>query len=166
MEKIRRALKREIFLKLLASLALLVFGALLTAYAFQLNAIIVIVGFILTVVGIKLTRDAILNRNVEKSPLMQLLLKQPRKIVWVYYVLTQQMPFGLEFSRNATIYFKLVDGDEITLSMPENETKIVLKMLLIRLPHATFGYSRDREQWYMASPELLYKERGGEEDEQ
>lgn len=158
METIRKALQREIFLKLLASLALLVFGTLLTAYAFLLNAIIVIVGIVLTALGIQLTRNAILNRNVEKSSLMQLLLKQPRKIVWVYYVLTQRMPFGLEFSRNATIYFKLVDGDEITLSMSENETKIVLKMLQAQLPHATFGYSRDREQWFMASPELLYRD--------
>jgi hypothetical protein len=164
METIRKALKREIHLKLLASMALLLFGELLCIYAFQLNGAIVIVGIVLTVLGIKFTRDALLSRNVEKTPLIQLLEKQPKKIVWVYSVLTQRMPFGLEFSKNATIYFKLIDGDEITLGLPEKKSNKVLKMLNYKLPHATFGYSKDREQWFMASPELLFREEGGMED--
>ena len=114
METIRKALNREIRLKLMASVALLLFGELLSIYAFQLNGAIVVVGIVLTVLGIKFTRDALLNRNVEKSPLMQLLVKEPKKIVWIYSVVTQRMPFGLEFSNDVTIYFKLIDGDDIT----------------------------------------------------
>jgi len=159
MELIRKALNRDIRLKLLASGALLLFGELLCIYAFQLNGAIVIVGIVLTVLGIKYTRDAILNRNVDKTPLMQLLQKEPKKIVWIYSVVTQRMPFGLEFAKDATIYFKLIDGDEITLSMSEKETNEVLKTLNLKLPHATFGYTKDREQWFMADPAMLYRER-------
>ena len=160
MELIRNALKRELRLKLLLSLALLLFGQFLCIFGFQLNGAIVFVGFVLTILGIKFTRDAILGRNVEESPLMLLLEKEPKKIVWVYSIVTQRMPFGLEFSKDATLYFKLVDGDEITLSMSENNANNVLKMLSLKLPHATFGYSQDKEQWFMANPELLYKEDG------
>ncbi len=158
MEAIRIALKREIRLKLIASVALLLFGELLCIFAFQLNGAIVIVGIVLTVLGIKYTRDALLNRNVDKTLLLQLLTNAPKKIVWVYSIVTQRMPFGLEFSKNATIYFKLIDGDEITLSMTEKETENVLKMLNLKLPHATFGFTKDREQWFMADPAMLYKE--------
>ena len=31
--------------------------------------------------------------------LMQLLLKTPEKIVWIYSLMTQRMPFGIEFSK-------------------------------------------------------------------
>lgn len=161
MEAIRKAIKREIYLKILASTALLLFGELLCIYAFQLNFAIAVVGIVGIVLGIKFTRDALLNRNVDKTPLMQLLVTHSKKIVWVYSVVTQRLPFGLEFSKNATIYFKLIDGDEITLSMPEKETGKVLKMLNVTLPHATFGFSKDREQWFMADPAMLYKEEEG-----
>jgi len=159
MEAIRKALKREIHLKLMASVALLLFGELLCVFAFQLNGAIVIVGIVLTVLGIKFTRDALLNRNVDNSLLLQLLINAPEKIVWVYSIVTQRMPFGLEFSKNATIYFKLIDGDEITLDMSEKETENVLKMLNTKLTHATFGFTKDREQWFMADPALLYREK-------
>ena len=160
MEIIRKALRRDIHLKLLASVAMLLFGELLCIYAFQLNGALVIVGIVLTVLGIKYTRDALLGRNVEETPLMVALEKEPKKIVWIYSVVTQRMPFGLEFSKDATIYFKLIDGDEITLGMAENSANYVLKMLNLKLPHATFGYSKDKEQWYMADPAMLYKEDG------
>ncbi len=165
MEIIRKALKREIFLQYLASAALLVFGMLLTLFTFQVNAVFVLIGIVLMVLGIKLANDAIQNRDVDNSRLMQLLLKSPRQIVWVYSVVTLRMPYGLVFSRNATIHFKLVDGNELKLSMPQQDSKEVLKMLNFYLPHATFGYSADREQWFIANPELLYKETGGRRQE-
>ena len=160
MEAIRKALKREIRLKLLASVVLLLFGELLCIYAFQLNGAIVVVGIVLTVLGIKFTRDALLNRNIEKTPLMQMLSKEPKKIVWIYSVMTQRMPFGLEFSNDVTIYFKLINGDDLTLNMSQSEADKTLKMLNFKLPHATFGYTQDREQWFMADPALLYREEG------
>ena len=159
MKAIQNALKRELRAKLLASVALLLFGELLCIYAFQLNGAIVVVGIVLTVLGIKFTRDALLNRKVEQTPLMRLLSKEPIKIVWVYSEVTQRMPFGLEFSKEATIYFKLIDGDEVTLSMPEKEIKNVLNILNTKLPHASFGFTKDREQWFMADPAMLYREK-------
>ena len=164
MEIIRNALQRDIHLKLLTSVALLVFGELLCIYAFQLNMGIFFIGIVLTVSGIIFTRNALLNRKVEETPLMRLLQKEPKQIVWVYYVVTRRMPFGLEFSKVATVYFKLINGDQITLSMSENNAAYVLKMLNLKLPHATFGFSQDREQWFMADPAMLYREnREGEE---
>lgn len=158
MEIIRKALKREIFLQFFASAALLVCGILLTFFTFEVNAVFVLIGIVLIVLGIKLANDAAQNRDVDNSRLMQLLLRSPRQIVWVYSVVTLRMPYGLVFSQNATIHFKLVNGDELKLSMPQQDSKEVLKMLNLHLPHATFGYSADREQWYIANPELLLRD--------
>ena len=97
--------------------------------------------------------------NKEQTAFMDLLTKQPQKIVWVYTIITQRMPFGLEWSKSGTIYFKLINGEELTVTMPAKHITFVSRSLNKLLPHATFGFTKDREQWYMASPEMLLKDK-------
>ncbi|MEM1323628.1 MAG: hypothetical protein AAGG75_25430 [Bacteroidota bacterium] len=97
-------------------------------------------------------------RQTERHPLLQLLRIRSRRIVWVYSTITQRMPFGVQFSRNAYLHFKLVNGKEWVLSIPEGQIEEVMKALNRRLPHATFGYSQEKEQWYTAHPEMMYKD--------
>jgi hypothetical protein len=87
-----------------------------------------------------------------------LLEHHPRQIVWVYSIVTERLPFGFNVARAGLMYFKLADGDEITVSLPAERLPWISRYLNDRLPHATFGYSRDREQWYLASPYLLLRE--------
>jgi len=87
-----------------------------------------------------------------------MLQKEPKRIVWVYSIVTKRMPFGFQINQSGTMYFKLLDGDELTLSFPASELKSISEMLNYHLPHATFGYTKEREQWYMAHPELLLRQ--------
>ncbi|MCR9100062.1 MAG: hypothetical protein NXI25_08935 [bacterium] len=55
---------------------------------------------------------------------------------------------------------KLRDGDDISVSLSTDDLKAVSKYLNGLLPHATFGHTKGREQWFMASPLMLLREEG------
>ena len=76
----------------------------------------------------------------------------PWKPRWIYWFII------FNAINTSIVYFKLIDGDEITLSIPEKELNTLMKELNRRLPHATFGYTKDREQWFMAEPALLLRD--------
>jgi len=103
--------------------------------------------------------------NVEKNPLIKQLRDHPEEIVWVYSILTQRMPYGFEISKNGIMYFKLLNGDEMTITVREQHIPIVAKMLNKMLPHASFGFTKDREQWYIADPALLLQNTKESDDE-
>ncbi len=162
MESIHKALKREIRLKMALAIAMIVFGEVLCIYTFQNNVFLTVIGLLCLIFGVKMVYDNYRFLKIEKTPLLHILAKQPEKIVWVYSMLTQRMPFGIEFSRMCIIYFKLIDGDEITVSIPVKALEPTMKTLNRRLRHATFGYSKDREQWFMAEPALLLRDEEGD----
>lgn len=166
MSLLRRAIWRELRSKLLASAALLLFGCTLCTAFFSANIPLTVIGLVCAVLGLRHTAYFLANLRVERTPLMQLIKHQPGQIVWVYSVVTEWLPFGLQAGRNATLYIKLLDGDEITLALPQKHLKLVSHLLNRLLPHASFGYTKDREQWYLASPALLLQgraEKGGHE---
>ncbi len=117
---------------------------------------------ILAVLGLRFLANILKERNPMNHLLIQLLLNDPRKIVWVYSLSTQSMPYGFHINRFGLMYFKLIDGDELSVSLPANKLRAVSKSLNAHLPHATFGYTKEREQWYMAHPGMLWK--GDEKD--
>lgn len=155
---LHRAFKREHRLKLLASLALLAFGMVMVRLFFGQSAIVTAFGLLCGVLGIGFTVHLLSNWDEASNRLMVLLHLQPEQIVWVYSLVTEQMPFGFQFSRHGTLYFKLLDGDEITVGLRASQLKPVSEYLNDRLPHATFGYTRDREQWYLANPAMLLRD--------
>ncbi|MEL6865651.1 MAG: hypothetical protein AAFP19_14585 [Bacteroidota bacterium] len=116
-----------------------------------------LLGFSLLVWGFSLRAiyRLLLSWPIEKSQLIYMLREKPEDIVWVYSILTQRKPFGISFSQNAMLYFKLIDGDHICLAVPERDLLDLQQLLNRQLPHATFGFNKDRQQWYMASPALL-----------
>jgi len=158
MQTLRRAIRRELRLKLLASLCLLASGAGLCFFFFDRNVLLTIVGLAGIVLGLRFTYQFVTMWHEDDTPLMRLLKFEPQQIVWVYSVVTERLPFGFQFSKSGTLYFKLRDGDEHSVSMSAKDLKRVSEMLNRLLPHATFGYSRDREQWFMAAPELLLRD--------
>jgi hypothetical protein len=163
MSLLRRAIRREQAQKLLASAALLAFGGTLCYAFFALNIPLTVIGLVCAVLGLRYTAYFLTHRRIEDSPLLRLLKHQPGQIVWVYSLVTEWLPFGLQMGRNATLYFKLLDGDEITLGIPQKDLKLVSHLLNRLLPHASFGYTRDREQWYLASPAMLLQDEPEEE---
>lgn len=111
--------------------------------------------------GLYFLRLTVVDWEIEEHELLQTLREHPERIVWVYSVVTQRMPFGFEFSNDGILFFKLMDGNTITIDLPARELKQISESLNRLLPHATFGFTKDREQWYMASPELLRRDNEG-----
>ena len=157
-----QAIQRE--RTLFSIMALLLLGGGITACilaigqgSIPLILLFAIIGMGLTVWGFKVLHDIIGLWDISKTPLMVLLREDPEHIVWVYSIVTEQVPYGFLIARMATMYFKLLDGGEITLFVPHHKAKFISEQLNSILPHATFGYSVERDQWFAADPALLLK---------
>lgn len=135
----------------------LLVGLFLFAFFFRENIVLVIIGFFIIILGASLFAKHLLSYFKREFPLMHLLQEEPQKVVWVYSVVTQRMPFGFQINQSGTMYFKLIDGGEMSLSFPASELRVISESLNDYLPHATFGYTKEREQWFMAHPELLIR---------
>ena len=157
MRILRSAVRKELRIKILAAMGLLGIGISMVAIFFNRNIILVVIGLAGIVFGIRFGFELFRLRRVGDHPLFRCLLNRPGQIVWVYSVVTQRMPFGFQTARSGLLYFKLIDGSEITVGLPEKHLRLVSHYMNRLLPHATFGYSRDKEQWYMASPEMLLR---------
>lgn len=157
MQRIKAAEKRENVLILLGFMIVLVIGAALVLVFYKRSIILLLIGMATTILSAKVAYKRLSMLSSGEMPLTTILMKEPRKIVWVYAIVTQRMPFGFEVNQTGTMYFKLIDGNEITLDFPAKELKPISEMLNYHLPHATFGYTSEREQWYLAHPALLMK---------
>lgn len=154
---LRKAMRQESRLQLFSASFLLVFGAVLSYFFFNQNTLLSVLGLIAVFVGARLTHLFFHQLNVEENKLMHLLHEQPEKIVWVYSVVTERTPFGFQLFKHGLLYFMLLDGDNISVSLPSAQLKIVSEGLNGMLPHATFGYTEEREVHYQKSPKMLLK---------
>lgn len=158
--EITKSLRRERYQKLVVGIFALVFAGWLSTY-FPLERHQWILGVLLAVAlvcGILIIYRIIQNWQIEKMLLVRLLKYEPKTIVWIYYIETQRLPFGVQFHYDCTLYFKLIDGDFLELKLPKSKMNSISKSLMLLLPHTTFGYSTERAQWYVASPSLLLKD--------
>ncbi len=154
---LRKAMRQESRWQLITALLLLLFGIVLSYFFFNQNRFLSVLGLVAVLVGARLTHLFFHQLNVDKTKLMHLLHQQPEKIVWVYSVVTERTPFGFQLFKHGLLYFMLIDGDNISVSLPSAQLKIVSEGLNGMLPHATFGYTKEREVHYQKSPEMLLK---------
>lgn len=153
---LQRCVEREQRMQLIAFSLMLLAGLVCCLFAFHDNALLTIAGLTFTVLGITALFHIYQNWNDDR--LMRILRHQPKKIVWVYSVVIQRSPFGVHLFQNCTLFFKLVDGDEISVMIPPNKQKLATHTLNRLLPHASFGYSPERAEQYQKNPkELLRK---------
>ena len=152
------AILKELRMETIGALLVLIAGSIAFSIGIsKQNILIHILSWPMIYYGIKFSWKALKVQTVDESPLMKMLIKKPQKVVWVYSVVTNRMPFGFQFSKNGLIYFKMIDGNEISIGMSEKELKIVSRFLNRMLPHATFGYSEEKEKRYLENPELLVR---------
>lgn len=159
MRLIEKALLKECQLQLFALFILLLASAGILVSTFEESVILPVLGLLGLIISIHLIYQTVRLLKVEEHRLIWLLKNQPHAIVWVYSVKTERLPFGFQLSSSTTFYFKLADGDEMTISVSPEKLNLLSKYLNRLLPHATFGYSRDRAQWYQVHPDMLRKER-------
>jgi general stress protein CsbA len=157
--QIANSLIRERNQKLAVGIVSIILGILLTARLnFQKNEwILGVLALSFLVGGLLIIVNLIKNWQLEKLQLVNLLKNNPKEIVWIYSIQTNRLPFGIQFTYDCTMYFYLLNRDFITVDLPKQKVIETSETLNLYLKHATFGYSEDNEQWYMANPELLLK---------
>lgn len=157
MRVLYRAIRRERNIKLIIALSLMFIGVMLPYFYFQKNKFIWSIGLAALAIGIWLMFSIIRTPQAVDERLWFLLNKETKKIVWVFSISTQRMPFGFHLWDAGTMYFKLVDGDELTINVPTKKLKMVSKFLNRLLPHASFGFTEERQAQFEEDPKLLLK---------
>lgn len=155
MRVLERSIYRELQLQIVATCALFAIGALLCYVFFTNNVVLTVLGLGTAVIGLRQIYKTIRLYRLSDHPILFVLKETPGQVVWVYGVVTERSPFGFTFMRQGTMYFKLQNGDQLSVLMPADKLKLVSRFLNRLLPHASFGYSVDREQLYDISPEQL-----------
>lgn len=155
MKLLRRAIIREKRLQLVASVLLLVLGVVTVYWGWNRSELVGWIGVVATLVGIWLTYKTVSQQNVAENKLIQILFYQPEQIVWVYGLVTQHQPFGFNTTRSGVLYFYLVDGDDISVSLPAKKLKQVSFFLNRMLPRAVFGYTEERARQYANDPQSV-----------
>lgn len=153
-----RGLRREWRQQLLATLCLVLIGSGLFYWSNFQRLAMLITGLILLGIGIGLAINLLLYPP-SRHPLRRLLQEQPEQIVWVYSVITERMPFGFKIAHNGILYFKLLDGNEWSVSLPADKLWMTSRILNRLLPKATFGYSPEHERRYKSNPATLKRRR-------
>ncbi len=151
-----KSLEKDWLLQLTAKLVLLVCGLIVFTIGLAVYPILLVLGFAATLIG-----GILLIRHFrEKSPLEKLqdrLYDDPGTIVWIYTVVHEHHPFGLQFTERGLIYFKFTDGDEISAFLPPRKLKLTTKILSRSLPYTVFGYTKERAEQYKKDPYLVSK---------
>ncbi len=150
-------IEKEQRLKSIVSSMLLSIGILLFYFSNNHPAILII-SMILSLTGLKFLMETFKENETENARLLYVLEYSPKEIVWIYSIITENMPFGIRLFKKGMLLFKLNDGNEIGIPLPERDIRDISEKLQKILPHATFGYSKDKMQWYVVDPHLLYKD--------
>lgn len=158
MQLLCKALLREIGLQMLFALLLTVGSMFLIGYFFNENAILTALGLMGFPLGLRFFFQAAKQAELDANHLLLLLNHNPEKIVWVYALDTQRHPFGFEFMHSGVLYFKMEDGDEISVSLPAKKLKLVSRFLNRILIDSTFGYTKERAQMYERNPNALRRD--------
>ena len=152
---LRRAIRRELYIQLLLYVVLLSFGLFVSGYFFNSHALLCFVGLFFSFLGFFYCIRTLQHWGVHRHPIIQFIYEQPEQIVWVYTVVTQRMPYGFVTSNYGLLYLKLLNGEDLCVSIPGRRLRLVSHCLHRLLPHATFGYSPNKEQLYRINPEML-----------
>lgn len=154
------SLQKETRLQLIFTVLMLLCGLLLTVNFFPQSPILAAAGLSLLFFGGYILTIVLSRFSLENNPLLKIINTEPRRIVWVYGLNTERHPFGLNFMQSGVLYFKLNDGDDFSVSVPAKKLKLVSAFLNRVLPHAVFGYSKEKERKYTESPETFGISRG------
>lgn len=162
---IRKILKRERLQKLFVS-GITILGALglgVLAYQLKKDRAATLLGVLtigVFIIGFVFFIQILRHWQAESHPLVQILQQSPDQIVWVYAINIEMMPAGIKFWDEHTFSINLLNKKELQLKMRSDQISELRTHLQKLLPHATFGYSHERAQWYTANPLLLYNTPG------
>jgi hypothetical protein len=158
MRLLERAILRDLLLQFAASAGLFSLGAWIAWNTYADNLPLMVIGLAIALIAGKLLDYSAKNLRKGSNRLLTTLQKHPLQVVWVYSVVVERVPFGIYFFRTATLFFKMEDGSELSVHLPHRHLRTVSHFLNRLLPHATFGYTSDRDYDYRVSPGRLRRE--------
>ena len=154
LEPLWQSLEREWLIQLLALLTLITGGVVLLAVSFKGYWIATLLGGTISIVGAYyLYRHLSQPRALDS--LLKILYETPEEVVWIYSIVNDHHPFGLQFSQRGIFYFKMINGDELSANLPPRKLKLISKILSRSLPDTVFGYSNERARRYSQNPTSL-----------
>ncbi|MEL7220105.1 MAG: hypothetical protein AAGJ93_02235 [Bacteroidota bacterium] len=151
LEPLWQSLEKEWFIQLIALIALVTGGLVVIAVALKGYLTMMGIGLIITGTGGFYLRRHLLEPSALDA-LLKMLYENPGEIVWIYSMVNDHHPFGLQFFQRGILYFKLLNGDEITANLPPKKLKLISKVLSRSLPDTVFGYSNERARKYLSDP--------------
>lgn len=151
-----KSLERDWLLQLTAKLVFFVSGLIVFTIGLSIFPIMLILGAAASIfAGVLLLRHFRVKAPLER--LQDRLYDDPDTIVWIYTVIHEHHPFGLQFSERGLIYFKFSNGDEISAFLPPHKLTLITKVLSRALPYTVFGYTKERAAQYEKDPYLVSK---------
>lgn len=126
----------------------MVIGGLVYLSFFNSNILLAVVGAAATVAGGMMYFYFQKSRKNPDNNLIKIIDTQPNKILWVYTMETNLMPFGFKIQDKGFIYFNLDNGDDICVKLPAKDLKLVSRFLNRLLPNAMFGFSEEKQNLY------------------
>ena len=150
-----RSIEREHRTKLLTAVGLVAGGLLLCVLSLRYSAWLPFAGSLLATLG-----AFWLVRLLGSQPVLawqEDLREHPERIVWVYSMVTERMPFGLNLMRSGVLYLYDDAGEAHSFSLRADQLLLVTKTLNRLLPRAEFGYTQERELKYRGEISRLNK---------
>jgi len=158
MNMIRESIRRDWWRQWIAALILLGISVVGVYWFFGSNTLLVALSLSMVLIALVLVNQLWQNASPDHHPLFQILREEPERIIWVYGMATQWMPFGIEVQKSGLLYIKLIDGKDFCLSLPHDKLKLVSRTLRRVLPQAVFGYNPERAEQYRVDPKGLLEE--------
>mgnify|MGYP005995345163 CR=1 FL=1 len=149
-----KSVDRDWFLQLCAILLLLIFGFLLVLWGMQPHLLVFFLGVMVVAMGGYLCWRHFYQPSALER-LQYRLYDEPGSVVWVYSVVHQHHPFGLQIKDRGIMYFKFSDGDEQSVYLPAGKMKLISKVLSRALPNTVFGYTKERAAQYKKNPRFV-----------
>lgn len=126
----------------------LVMGLILYLAFFNSFIIAAVVGAAFAVLGGGMLYHFHKIKTNPATNLFGIINQNPTKIIWVYTLETNLMPFGFKVQDKGLIYFKMIDGEEISVKLRAKDLKLVSRFLNRLLPDAMFGFSEEKQTRY------------------
>jgi hypothetical protein len=149
LEPLWQSLEREWLVQLISLLMLITGGVIFLAVSLKGYWLMTLLGGIISAIGAYYLYFH-LSRPRALDSLLEILYETPQEVVWIYSIVNDHHPF-----QRGILYFKLINGDEISANLPPRKLKLISKILSRALPDTVFGYSNERARRYSQNPTSL-----------
>jgi hypothetical protein len=111
---------------------------------------IVMAPFLLPLIGNSVT--SLRFRSIDNWPPYRLVTRRREDVVWVYFISTKISVSGVPVGKSHQIALCGCDGKRITVGLHKTDMEALLPSLPSSFPHATLGWTEERETTFKKNP--------------